>query len=482
MGIPVSRVAERQRRRLPVAGARRYPVIMKTYDALVVGSGCGMSVVEAALTHGWKVALVDKGPYGGTCLNVGCIPSKMLIVPADRVTEIVEAKKLGIQAQITSIDFSAIMERMRRTVRESQQHMRRALSQVEGLDFYEGEGRFVADYTMEVNGQQIKGKRIFLASGSRPTIPPIKGLESVSYLTSDTLLALTERPESLIIIGGGYIAVEYGHFFAAMGTRVTILEMADRLVLNEEPEIALVLQRELSKRMEVHTGTLVQEIKGMGKGVMTIARDKASGKDREFTAEQILVAVGRRSNADLLDVAKTGVELDQKGFIKVNDYLQTNKAKIYAMGDANGRYMFTHVANREASVVVENALHDRKEKMDYDAIPHAVYTHPQIAGVGLTEQGAREKFDVAVGRAAYTDVARGDAMMEEVGFAKAIIDRESGRILGFHIIGPEAPELIQEVVNAMASGGGVAEIGRGIHIHPALSELIVATLGNLEDA
>jgi mycothione reductase len=442
---------------------------MKKYD-----------VIEEALGHGKSVALVDKGPIGGTCANLGCIPSKMLIFAADRVAEIQEAGKLGIEAKIKNIDFLFIMERMIKSISENQQHMRHGLSQAEGLVFYEGEGHFTNEYTIEVNGEEIKGDKIFIASGSRPFVPPIKGMESVDFLTNESALQLKKKPESLIIIGGGYIAVEYGHFFAAMGTKVTILEMADRLVLAEEPEVAELLKRELSRHMDIYTGVQAEEVKGSGQGVTVMVNDLKAGGNKEFTAQRILVAVGRKSNADLLKGENTGVEVDKRGFIKVNDYLETNQKNIYAVGDANGQQMFTHVANVEALLAADNAMHGSKLKMDYSAVPHAVYSHPQIASVGLTEETAGKVYKILVGRAKYSDVAQGDAMREENGFAKAIAEADTGKILGFHIIGPYAPILIQEVVNAMASGGSINQIQSSMHIHPAISELIPAVLSNLE--
>jgi mycothione reductase len=453
---------------------------MKKYDAIVIGSGCGMNIVEEALGHGLKVALVDRGPLGGTCANLGCIPSKMLIFAADRIAEIQEAKKLGIEAEIRNIDFGFIMERMRKSLRENQEHMRQGIAEAENLDFYEGEGQFVDDYTIEVNGETIKGDKVFIASGSRPLIPPIKGLDGVDYLTNEAVLQLKERPESLIIIGGGYIAVEYGHFFAAVGTKVTMLEMADRLVLAEEPEISKLLKKELSQRMDVNTSVQAEEVKGNGRSVTVIVNDLKAGRKKEFTAQRILVAVGRRSNADLLKVENTGVEVDRRGFIKVNEYLETTKKNIYAVGDANGQQMFTHVANLEASLAADNAIHGSKLKMDYSAAPHAVYSHPQIASVGLTEEAAVKAHKVLVGKAKYFDVAQGEAMREENGFAKAVVEADSGKILGFHIIGPYAPILIQEVINAAASGG-IDQIQTSMHIHPAISELIPAALSNLEN-
>lgn len=455
---------------------------MKNYEVIVIGSGCGALISDEALSKGLKVALIDKGPLvGGTCLNWGCIPSKMLIYTADRIVEIAEARKLGIEAEIKDIDFHSIMERMRQSRHKSQVHIREGLKQSK-LDFYEGAGHFVDEYTLEVNGKKLKGERIFIASGSRPFIPPIKGLENVNYLTNESTLDLEEKPESLIIIGGGYIAVEYGHFFAAMGTRVTILEMADRLVLAEEAEISEVLKNELSKRIAVHTNALAEEIKIKGNGVSVTTVDRNNGKRMEFTEQRLMMAVGRRSNADLLKVENTGVELDKRGFIKVNEYMETNRKNIFAVGDANGQQMFTHMANREAAIVVQNVFYGTKLKVDYTAVPHAVYSHPQIASVGLNEEEARKNHKIMVGRTKYLDVAKGEAMLEQEGYAKAIIEKGTDRILGFHIVGPYAPELIQEVVNAITSGGSIDEINQGIHIHPALSELIPSTLNSLGES
>ena len=452
---------------------------MRQYDFIVVGSGCGLTIVVEALSHGLKVALVDRGPVGGTCLNVGCIPSKMLIHTADRILDAQEAVKLGVRVKVKSIDFKAIMERMRKFVTTSSEHVSKGLMKRKLLDNFEGEGYFKDDFALEVNGETLTGKRIFLASGSRPFVPTIRGLDSVSYLTNETILKLIELPESLIVIGGGYIAVEFGHFFAAMDSKVTILEMADRLVLSEEPEIATLLKKQLSRRMGVYTNHLVQEVRSTeDDSIIVSAVDKLTGLVKDFKARKILVAVGRRSNADLLKVQNTGVELDERGFIKVNEYLETTKKGIFAVGDANGQQMFTHVANKEAMLAVDNVLHGKRQKMDYSAVPHAVYSHPQIASVGLSEEKAMAKYKVLIGKAKYYDVAYGVAMLEKEGFAKAIIQQETGRILGFHVIGPDAPVLIQEVINAMSSKGNVDEIFSSLHIHPALTELIPSTLGN----
>jgi len=456
---------------------------MNSYDVIVIGSGAGAIISDEAAAQGLKVALIDKGPLvGGTCLNWGCIPSKMLIYTADRIVEIEEAKKLGIEAEVKNINFHSIMERMRKSRQESQVNIREGIKQSKNLDFYEGEGYFVGDYTLEVNGEKLKGAKVFIASGSRPFIPPIKGLGNVDYLTNESVLELKERPDSLVIIGGGYIAVEFGHFFAAMGTKVTILEMADRLVLPAEPEISALLKRELSKRMGVYTNTSAEEVRSSEHGVVVVTKDANTGGRREFAAQRIMMAVGRRSNADILQVENTGLDTDKKGFIKVNEYLETNRKNIFTIGDANGQQMFTHMANREAEIVAKNTFYGTKIQVDYGAVPNAVYSHPQVASVGLAEVKAKEDYDVLIGRMKYFDIAKGEAMMEKQGFAKAIVEKDSSKILGFHIIGPNAPELIQEVVNAMTSGGGMEELNQGIHIHPALSELVQFTLVSLEES
>jgi dihydrolipoamide dehydrogenase len=313
---------------------------MNKYDIVVIGSGSGGEIVDAALSHGFKVAWVYKGPLGGTCLNVGCIPSKMLIYPADRIVEIQEAEKLGIKAKITDIDFNEIMERMRQPIRESHEHMRRGLTSTQNLDYYEGEGHFISNYTLEVNGEQIKGKKIFIGSGARPLIPPIKGIENIEYLTNETVLDLKERPKSIVIIGGGYIAVEFAHFFAAMGTEVTILQRGPRLVKNSEPEISDLLKKQMGKRMTILTNTEVLEVKKQQNSIHIIGKNKRTGKEMTVMAEKIMIAAGRKSNADLLKVKNTGVETDDRGYIKVNEYLETSKKNIWAFGDAIGKHMF----------------------------------------------------------------------------------------------------------------------------------------------
>jgi dihydrolipoamide dehydrogenase len=454
---------------------------MKEYDVLVVGSGAGAIIVNQCLVHNLSVAWVDKGPIGGTCLNVGCIPSKILIFVADRVTDIREARKLGIRAEIRGVDFPAVMRRMRALTQESRDHMREGLKRVPGLDFYEAPAQFVDDYTLEVAGERIRGRRIFLVSGARPFIPAIKGLDEVDYLTNETVLELNRKPKSLIIVGGGYIAAEYAHFFSALGTKVTILQRSGRLLRDEEPEIAELLKRQLMKRMKVFTDTEALEARKTKDGCLITAEDRAVRKRVRFRAEAVLIAAGRKSNADLLRVEKTGVETDERNYIRVNDLLETSQKNIWALGDAIGKKMFRHSANHQAGIVWRNSIHGEKNRVDLDGIPHAVFCHPEIASVGLGEAEARKRYDILVGEAEYTDVARGKAMLEEESFAKAIVEKDTWRILGFHIIGSQASLLIQEVVDAMNTGGTAIPIIRGIHIHPALPEVVQASFLGLHE-
>ncbi|HWR63952.1 MAG TPA: dihydrolipoyl dehydrogenase [Candidatus Thermoplasmatota archaeon] len=454
---------------------------MKTYDAIVIGSGSGGEIVDAAISHGMKVAWVDKGPLGGTCLNVGCIPSKIIIHPADRIMEILEAKKLGITVEIKDIDFQAIMQRVQRPIQESHTAMQQGISHAENLDYYHDVGYFIKDYTLQVSEKEIKGEKIFLSSGARPFIPPIKGLDSIPYLTNENVFSLNEKPTSMVIIGGGYIAVEFAHFFSAVGTKVTMFQRGNRLIPNAEPEISEVLQKQLMKRMQIYLNTEVLEVQQQGNSVTVKAKNSMTGKEIVVSAEKIFVAAGRKSNADLLKVENTGVRTNAQGYIVVNEYLETSKQNIWAFGDAIGKAMFKHVANEEAVVAWRNAFHEKKTKMEYQTIPYAVFTYPQIAAVGMTEEEAKKQYEVLVGTARYSDVAKGEAMMETEGFAKAILEKQTGKIVGFHIIGPYAPMLIQEVINGMALGGDIAYISQGMHIHPALSELILRTLGNLNE-
>jgi mycothione reductase len=404
----------------------------------------------------------------------------MLIYPADRITEIQEARKFGIEVKIARIDFSAIMGRMRKSVTSGRSYLQKEVRNSKNLDFYHERAHFIGEYTLELTQETIKGTKIFIASGSRPYVPPIKGLNAVGYLTNESILDLKTRPKSIIIIGGGYIGVEYGHFFSAMGTNVTILGRGDALVSGEEPEISALLKKELKKRMDVHTGITATAVKKNGRNAIVLGKDNKNGRKKTFTAERIMVATGRVSNAGLLKPENAGVMIDERGYIKVDDHLQTSAKNIWAVGDIIGRQMFTHAGDKEAEIAWHNARHDKKIKMDFTAVPRVVFSHPQIAVIGLTEAQARKKYTVLVGRAKYSDIVAGDTMAEKDGFAKAIVEKGSRRLLGVHVIGPYASFIIQEAVSAIADRGTVNSIADKMHAFPTLPELIPEALGKLQ--
>jgi dihydrolipoamide dehydrogenase len=325
---------------------------------------------------------------------------------------------------------------------------------------------------------------IFIVSGTRPGIPLVKGVENVAYLTSDTVLELEAPPKSIIIAGGGYIGCEYGHFFSGIGVETTVIQRPLRILPDEEPEISDLLKKELDQRMAIHVNHEVVEVKQEGNVKTLIVRNREDGTLREFSAEALMVAAGRVPNSDLLKPEKTGVKLDERGYVQVNDFLETSKKNIWAFGDAVGREMFKHVANYEAGIAWHNAVHEHKVAMDYSAAPHAVFTHPQVASVGLKEAEAKQQGrKILVGKALYRDTAMGGAMGDPEGFVKVIVEKDTGKLLGGHIIGPEASILIQEIINAMnTENKSYAPIVRAMHIHPAMPEVVQQAFGNLKPA
>ena len=453
---------------------------METFDVLVVGSGSGATIADAAVRTGRRVALIERDAFGGTCLNRGCIPSKMVIYAADLVCQIKQAERLGVRARIEEVDFGFIMERMRRSVAEDRRPLEEAVRRTEGLTYYNTTGEFVSDYTMRVGDDTVKAENVFIVSGARPMIPPIKGLEGVDYLTSVNVWDLRELPKSMIIAGGGFIAAEMAHFFSAMGVDVTIISRSPRLLRSLEPEVSDTLTQALRNRMSVQTGLEVTEVREKG-GLKEVTTTDKAGLTKIFRAESLFVAAGLRSNADLLKPERTGVQLDEKGYIKVNEFYETSKPRIWAFGDAIGRAMFKHVANKEAELVWHAFSHGHKEALNYDQIPYAIFTWPQIASVGLTEEEAlRRGKSILIGLNNYADTAKGEAMGEKDGFVKVVVEEETYRVLGAHIVGPEAPTLIQEVIDAMNTGdGSINPILDTMHIHPALPEVVQNAFYNL---
>ena len=464
---------------------------MKDYDLIVIGSGAGMSIASGAYEQGLKVAVVENGPMGGTCLNRGCIPTKILTYVADIITQAKHLEELGVEIKIEKIDYPWIMKRMRDEVDGDSTMQGESVDRAEGIDWYKGTGSFVDDYTMEIDGEKIKAPNIIIAAGSRPEIPDIKGLDKVEYLTNDGALHLMKQPKSMLIVGGGYIATEFGHFFSAVGTDVTIIGRNQYLVKNEDPDVSDILKQELSKRMNVHTNHEVIEVKEENGEKVVIAKDRETGSKTEFRGEVLVIAAGRRSNADLFKPEKTGVKTDKKGWVVVDDYFRTSKKGIWSFGDAIGRYQFRHVANDEAQITwynfmrTLNAQHEGTEpelqSMDYSAIPGAVFSYPPIATVGMTLKEAKESgLKLLVGQADYSIGAKGFAMGNPASLVRVIVDGDSSKILGATIIGPYAPILIQEIINLMYTpDGNYQTMFQAMHIHPALPEVVQRAFGRL---
>ncbi len=444
-----------------------------------------MNIVEPMIGQNplMKMAVIDKDEPGGICLTRGCIPSKILLYPAELVRLTEKAREFGIATEIRSIDFAQVMARMRSLIDADIESIRRGLSSSNNIDYYHATAEFVSPYTLKVGDETVSSKLIFLCTGSETIIPSVKGLAEAGYLTSDGVLQLKKLPESVAVIGGGYIAAELGHFLAAMGSKVTIIGRNPQFIPEEEPEVSDVLRRELGMHMTILTNVEVKEAKKSGRSRIVRAEDRVTGAAKEVEAEVILVATGRGPTSHFLHPEKGGVKTDSRGWIVVDEYLQTTQPGVWAMGDADGRFMFKHVANYESEIVYYNAVLGRKAKADYHAVPHAVFTYPEAAGVGMKEEEAVAKFgkeEIVIGFYRYEDTAKGEAMAAKDYFVKVIMERETEKILGAHVAGPYASVLIQELVNAMYTGDqSPGNLRRSMYIHPALNEVVQRALSSV---
>jgi mycothione reductase len=452
---------------------------LKEYDVIAIGSGSAMNILSAMMQTNpdLKVAVIDKDEPGGICLTRGCIPSKILLYPAELVRTIERAGTFGIDVQIRSVDFGKVMKRMRGLVDGEIESIRQGLTESPMIDYYHSPGEFEAPYSLKVENERITSKMILLCAGSKPVIPPIRDLEKVGYETSDTILHLTQLPSSIAIVGGGYIAAEYGHFLSAMGAQVTIIGRNPAFLPQEEPEVSALAMRELGKHMQILTNyEVIQAEKAPVGGKRLVAVERQTRQKKEITADEILIASGRGPNTDILHPERAGIKIDEKGWIVVDEYLETSQPNVWAFGDANGKHLFKHAANYESVVVYYNAVLNRKVKVDYHAVPHAVFTYPEIASIGLRQKEAIERYGedgVMIGFQRYEETAKGEAMDVKDYFVKVILEKETSKIIGAHIIGPYASVLIQEIINAMYTHDQSARpILDAMHIHPALSEVV----------
>jgi len=456
---------------------------MKEYDLIVIGSGAGLNVVSKARRKGMKVALVENGPMGGTCLNRGCIPSKILVTPAELVRVIADAKRMGIHAKVESTDFKLVRERMWGLISPDSEGILESIKNDEGIDLYQTTAYFTGKNILQAGSEQITSQRIIIAVGTRTKVPEVPGLLDAGFYTTEDLFEITELPKSIMIFGGGYKACELGMFLASFGCHTTIVGRNSRLLKNEEPEISEIVLRKSREYLDVLVNTDVTEVRSENGLKVAVCRDRSDGSVHEVKAERILVATGVQSNADWLRPQVSGIALDKDNYVVVDKYLETNVPGIFAIGDIIGRTMFRHTANYHSELVWYNMFGGKRVELDEHAVPHAVFGYPEVGSVGLTQEECRKLgYKVLVGYSEYMDCAKGYAMAEEEGLVKVIVDQGSRRILGAHIVGSHAAILVQQIVYLMNAGDQTyLPLGRSQCIHPALSEAVVRAFGALED-
>ena len=450
------------------------------YDVAIIGTGSGNSVVDKRFA-GRRVAILEKGTFGGTCLNVGCIPTKMFVYPADLALSAAHGDRLGVETRFDTVRWPEVRDRIFGRIDPLSAGGRSWRADAnENVTLYEGHARFVDGHTLDTGtGETITADDIVIAAGSRPVVPAIEGLDQVGFHTSDTVMRLDALPGRVLIVGGGYVAAEFAHVFGAFGTRVTIANRSGALLRAEDDEISAAFtdlaQQRWDVRLDTHV-TAVEEYDG------AVRAHLSHGGTLEV--DTVLVAAGRRSNADGLDLDRAGVKTDQDDVVVVDAHQRTNVEGIWALGDVANHWQLKHVSNLEARVIRHNLLHPADLVTSrHDVVPSAVFSNPQVASVGLTEREAGER-DVrhVVARQRYGDTAYGWAMEDTTGFAKLLADPDTGLILGAHFLGAQASNLIQPIVQAMSFGQTAHDVARGQYwIHPALMEVVENLLLALPD-
>jgi len=455
----------------------------REFDLVIVGTGSGNSIPGPEFDH-WNIAIVEKGLFGGTCLNVGCIPSKMFVYAAD-VAETIRASAIyGIQAEIQGVDWPAIRDRVFGRIDPIAQggEEYRVGTECPNISVFKGTGCLVDERTLEVtdeNGQivRISGRHVVLGAGASPFVPPYPGLEDVPFHTSDTIMRIDSLPERLIIFGGGYIAAELGHVFSAFGCEVTLINRGDRLLRREDTDIARRFTDIMGRRIDVRCGSEVTQVEQRGDVFRVEFRRDAANETVE--ADALLVAAGRVPNGGSLGAQEVGIACEE-GRILVDEYFRTSVDGVWAFGDISNVHQLKHLANAEVRALRQNLLiadgeiNAPMQCVDDRFVPHAVFGHPQVASVGLTEDAASDEgLPVVVVSKDYGATAYGWAMEDSESFCKLVAHAESRQLLGAHIIGPQASTLIQPLVQGMEFGQTVDELAsRQFYIHPALTEVI----------
>lgn len=460
---------------------------MGDFDLVIIGTGSGNSILTPEFDD-WNVAIVEKDVFGGTCLNRGCIPSKMMVLPADRLVEAQEATQvLDVSIPEGRADWPAIRDRTFGRIDPIAEGGARYRHSQDHVTVFTGAGRFVGDHRLEVVALDgatttLTAPRFVLAAGARPRVSDIDGLAETPFHTSDTIMRVDRVPEHLIILGGGFIAAEMGHVFAAFGSRVSVVHRGDRMLRHEDAEVSARFTEVFSERIDTYfhahptrvdhaDGTFRLRIDQETEPVALAGHRRSS----ILEGDALLVTTGRDPNGDLLGVTATGVRLDEAGYVITDDKLRTGVPGIWAIGDIRNPQQLKHLANQEQRVVTHNLLNPEDlRSIDQRHAPHAVFSHPQVASVGRTEMQLNSEGRLFVtGRCDYGAVAYGWALEDSTGFAKVLVDARDAQILGAHVIGPQAATLVQQIVQAMQFGIPAHRLAREqIWCHPALPELL----------
>ena len=446
------------------------------YNVVVIGGGTAGLVTAAGTTGlGGRVALVERNKMGGDCLNFGCVPSKALISSARLIDKMRRAEEWGLRRAEPAFDFAEVFERMRARRSKIAPNDSEERFQSLGVDVFRGEAKFISDQEVAVGDVVLRARNFVIATGSRTAIPKIEGIESVPYFTNETIFDdLKTKPESMIVLGGGPIGCELGQTFSRLGVRVTILQRSGRLLPREDPDVSEFIARRLSHEgIEVMTNADATSVERSDTGIeMTVSRGNAG--EAKVRGSILLVCAGRQPTVNTLELDRAGVKASDHG-VEVNEYLQTSNAHIYAAGDVAGPFLFTHMADAQARVVVRNILMPfqvLRQKIDYSVVPWCTYVDPEIATVGLTESAAAKKnvpCDVIVQK--LEEVDRAVLESEDYGFAKVVVKKGTDQILGATLVCENAGELLHEFVLAMKYGIGLGKIAATIHAYPTLSEL-----------
>ena len=437
------------------------------YDLVIIGGGsAGLVAASAGAQLKAKVVLVEKEPrLGGDCLHYGCVPSKSLIHASRVAYEVKRGDRFGIHSTLSHINLQEALGHVHRVIDTIQEHDSTERFESLGVEVVYGQGEFTGPRTFTVNGRELKARSYIIATGSRPALPPVPGLKEAGYITNLTVFSLQQQPQSLAVIGAGPIGCELGQSFARLGSDVAIISSRDTILPKEDPEAARVVQQQMESE-----GIRILKHSRAEKVEVIAGKKHITAGNETIVVDEIIVATGRVPNVESLNLQAAGVEVGKAGLL-VNGKLQTSNPRIYGAGDVIGGYQFTHVAGYEGAVAMQNALLLPTKKADYSVIPWATFTDPELARVGLTEEQARKRYDdVYVLRQDFSGVDRALAEAAGFGFAK-LITRSNGEILGAHIVGPSAGELIHEVVLAMSQKLKVDVLKNMIHVYPTLAEV-----------